>query len=121
MNHLSKQQSILFREALHGLGAYSKEEITTMDAKRKASIIAVRNRAQRALNLYKQQRCNQLSNYIFKTLFPKAALAQAIVRHEDTDPEFLNTLSFRDLKIGKEQIINRLIGSNVLTPQFYQL
>lgn len=114
-------QNHLYKRALHGLNAFTQEELATMCSKKKQRVSKVYMKGQSIINLYKQKLTNAYSNFIFKTLFPESPLTQFFVETEETDPEFKNTLTFKDLGITKDQIVGIFIAEGILPKNFHNL
>ena len=117
----SQYQNYLYKRALYGLNALTKEELDTMCSKKKQRILNVYKRAQRVLNVFKQQVTNQYSNYIFQTLFPKSPWTESMVAYSEVDEKYTNTLTFKDLNITKDDIITIFIAEGVLPKNFLSL
>jgi len=114
-------QNHLYKRALYGLSAFTQEEIATMCSKKKQRVSKVYMKGQSIINLYKQKLTNAYSNFIFKTLFPESPLTQFLVETEETDVEFKNTLSFKDLGITKDQVVNIFVAEGILPKNFHSL
>ena len=69
----------------------------------------------------KQEKTNSYSNLIFKTLFPNAPLTDWFIDNSFTDNKFKNTLTFADLGISKDDIIELFIEEGVLRPDFMSI
>lgn len=114
-------QNHLYKRALYGLSAFSQEELATMCSKKKQRVSKVYMKGQNVINLYKQKLTNAYSNFIFKTLFPESPLTQFFIETEETDVEFKNTLTFKDLGITKDQVIGLFITEGILPKNFHSL
>lgn len=116
-------QNFLYKRVMFGLRVYSPEEVLTMNFAKKKRIERVHLRCQHVLNIWKQQLCNQYTNRIFETFFPKTEMAKFFyVTHRDTvDSSFMNTLNFKDMGITKFQIVDKLISEGVLPKDFHSL
>lgn len=114
-------QNHLYKRALYGLSAFTQAELATMCSKKKQRVSKVYMKGQNIINLYKQKLTNAYSNFIFKTLFPESPLTQFLVETEETDVEFKNTLSFKDLGISKDQIVGIFIAEGILPKNFHSL
>lgn len=114
-------QNHLYKRALYGLSAFSQEELATMCSKKKQRVSKVYMKGQNVINLYKQKLTNAYSNFIFKTLFPESPLTQFFMETEETDVEFKNTLTFKDLGITKDKIIGVFINEGILPKNFHEL
>jgi CRISPR/Cas system CSM-associated protein Csm2 small subunit len=113
-------QNFLYRRALYGLNVYSPEEIQKMHGDKKKRILKVNKRAQTLINLLKQQHLISVTNNIFRKFY-KSSLAQEICKNEEIDSEVKCTLDFKDLKLSKETIVQKLIDNNILPRNFYEL
>lgn len=120
---LSSYQNFLYRRAIYGITIYSLAAVQVMNKDKKSKIIADHAKAQYILNLWKQEIVNRFTNRIFERYFPKTEAYQlfCVTHRSDTDPEEANNLSFKDLRITKKQIIDKLIESGVLPKYFYSL
>ena len=114
------EQLFYFKRALYGLKAYEQEEIEQMLFQKKRRIIKVYKRSQDILNEYKQEKINEKTNVIF-SIFKNSKLCQDIISYNETDKEFLNTLSFKDLGIKKEDLIKLLYQKGILPQNFYEI
>ena len=117
----SPYQNYLYKRALYGLNAISKEELATMCSKKKQRVNKVYQRAQVVINLYKQKLTNRYTNFVFKTLFPDSPITDFLLNNDETDPNFRNVLTFKDLNISKDQIISIFIEEGVLPKNFMSL
>ena len=122
-------QNYLYKRALYGLKGLPQEEIKTMCTAKQKRVNKVYYRAQKLLNLYKHQKTKELYNSLILTLFPKQAkgnLARVIANVDilsDCDEKELdlNTLSFKDLGITKQEIADLFVSKGILPANFYQL
>jgi hypothetical protein len=117
----SVYQNYLYKRALYGLSALSEKELATMCGKKKQRILNVYKRAQNVLNIFKQKIAIEYTNKIFLSLFPKASITKDLVNCNETDEKFINTLTFKDLNIGKDQIISIFIAEGILPKNFLSL
>jgi len=117
----SVYQNYLYKRALYGLDALTEKELATMCSKKKQRILNVYKRAQSVLNIFKQKVAIEYTNKIFVSLFPKANITKDLVSCNETDEKFINTLTFKDLNIGKDQIISIFIAEGVLPKNFLSL
>lgn len=121
IDEYSQYQNYLYKRALYGLSALTEKELATMCSKKKQRVINVYKRAQKVLNVFKQQVTIQYSNYIFKTLFPKSPWTDEMLAYTETDEKFVNTLTFKDLNISKQDIIGIFITEGILPKNFLSL
>jgi hypothetical protein len=117
----SSYQNYLYKRALYGLSVITENELATMCVKKKQRINKVYLRGQMVINLYKQKLTNTYSNLVFKTLFPNAPITDFLLGSVETDNNFKNTLTFKDLNISKDDIINLFIEEGVLPKNFKEL
>lgn len=119
---LTDYQNFLYNRALFGLAVYSQEEIKDMGWDQRKRIIKVHKRARVIINLWKQQIVNHWSTELFKKWFPRMPITQYIIdTTNDTDPEFVNKMSFKSLRITKAQVISKLVAEGILPPNFHEL
>lgn len=114
----SEYQNYLYKRALYGLNALNEEELATMCSKKKQRIVNVYKKAQVVINKLKQQITIQYSNFLFKTLFPESPITAFLLADTEVDEKMINKLTFKDLKIKKEQIIAIFISEGVLPKNF---
>lgn len=117
----STYQNYLYKRALYGLDALSQEELATMCSKKKQRIINVFKRAQIVLNVAKQKATIAYTNALFKTLFPKSPITEFLLSETETDPSFKNTLTFKELRINKDEIVDIFIREGILPKNFLSL
>jgi len=116
-------QNFLYKRALFGLSVYSKEEIDTMHYAKKKRINNVNLRAQKILNIWKQELIHDfVSNFLCK-LFHHSKFAKDYSEKfvGIVDDAYISTTEFKDLGIKKENIIEKLIQEKVLPSNFYEL
>jgi hypothetical protein len=119
---LNNYQNFLYNRALFGLAVYSPEEVKAMRPDKRKRIMKVNKRAREILNIWKQQVVNAWSTQLFLCLFPNAPITKTLVETTtDTDSEYVNKMSLKDLRITKAQIISKLVAEKVLPPDFYTL
>jgi predicted transcriptional regulator len=118
----SAYQNSLYKMALAGLKYYSESELQKMSLKKKEAIQRTHYRVQKTLNLLKQEVTNKICNDIFSRYFPKSELSITMQKKFNfTSPNYWNTLSFKALRIEKDQIIQRLIKKGLLPRNFHEL
>jgi hypothetical protein len=134
MNHgaisLNKIQGDLYSRLLKGLKHYSKEELYTMNSNKKRRIKKANEKAQELLNLWKQELMIANTNAWFdnynlklnsSTTDKKAVKTLLSSLPSQTDPKFTCTLSFKDLGINKEKIVNKFLEARLLPANFMEL
>lgn len=116
-------QNFLYNRALYGLSTYTPEEVVIMLPEKRKRIIQIHKKTQKILNLWKQEIVNILANKIFTDIFPDMEITRCLVEIYGTegDPEYINNMSFKSLKISKKQIISKLIESKILPKNFNEL
>lgn len=119
----NEYQNFLYNRALSGLSVYPPEELDKMFWDKKKRIIKVHRRAQTMINIWKQQIVNVLSNYVFTTIFPDSPITKELTGKfgDATDELYINKMSFKTLRITKEQVIERFIEEGILPKNFYEL
>jgi hypothetical protein len=119
----TEHQNFLYNRALYGLSIYSPEEVVIMAPEKRKRIIQMHKKTQKILNLWKQEIVNVLANKLFTDIFPDMEITKCLVDFYGTngDPEYINNMSFKSLKISKEQIICYLIDKKILPKNFNEL
>ena len=117
----SAYQNYLYKRALYGLDALNKDELDTMCNRKKQRIVNVFKRAQTILNIEKQRATIKYTNTFFEMFFPKSSLTKSLLECNETDEKFKNTLTFKDLNIGKDEIITIFITEGILPKNFLSL
>ena len=117
----SPYQNFLYQRALYGLQVYSKEELRMMNKEKRKRIERVHKRTQTTLNLWKQSKLIAFGRSIFG-IFHRSTLAHDIIAmYNEPDPDFTCSISFKELGIGKEDVINKLLETGLLPKNFYLL
>lgn len=119
----SEHQNFLYNRALFGLSMYKPEEVVIMAPDKRKRIIQIHKKTQKILNLWKQEIVNRMANRFFTDVFPDTEITKCLVECYGIagDPEYINNMSFKDLKIKKEQIIAHLIQHKILPKNFNEL
>jgi hypothetical protein len=119
----NSRQNFLYKRALIGVGVYDKKEIDEMSNEKLKRINKIHRKTQTILNLWKQEVLIGKSNKLIAGLFsvPQYGLLKEILNDTAIDKEFVCTLSFKDLGITKNSVINRLITEKILPKNFYEL
>lgn len=119
----STHQTFLYNRALYGLSIYTPEEVVIMPPEKRKRILQIHKKTQKILNLWKQEIVNMLANKIFTDIFPNTEFTYCLVKTFGIagDPEYINNMSFKTLKISKEQIVLKLIESKILPKNFNEL
>jgi len=115
-------QNFLYNRALYGLSTYTPEEVVIMSPEKRKKIIRLHKKTQKILNLWKQEIVNTLANKLFTNIFPEMELTKSLVKFGiEGDPQYTNNMSFKMLKIGKKEIISKLIENKILPKNFNEL
>lgn len=119
----SDHQNFLYNRALHGLSMYKPEEVVIMASEKRKRIIQIHKKTQKILNLWKQEIVNRMANKFFTDVFPDTEITKCLVECYGItgDPEYINNMTFKDLKITKERIIAHLIQHKILPKNFNEL
>lgn len=120
-DNYTQYQNYLYKRALYGLESLTTEELAQMCGKKRQRIINVYKKAQAVINKYKQELTIKYTNILFQKLFPKSPLTTYFLENSETDEKFKNTLTFKDLNISKDDIINIFIQEGVLPKNFLSL
>jgi translation elongation factor EF-1alpha len=119
---LNTQQLHLYKRVLHGLNAFTPEELEKMHWDKKRRIKKVWKRAQNVINTLKQKICNKRSNEIL-SVFSSSKLAKDImsVPVEEVDQRFINKMSFRTLGVKPEDLIIKFYAEGLLPKNYFEL
>jgi hypothetical protein len=120
---LTNYQNMLYKRALVGLKIYSKDEKKKMHWEKKKRIERVSKKAQTSINLFKQERVNELCMSIQQAYFPNNVAIGSLLsgQHIGLDPEFINNLDLKSLGITRKHIIGKFIKEGILPNNFYHL
>jgi hypothetical protein len=114
-------QNYLYKRALYGLDSLSVEELNTMCSKKRSRILNVYNRGQLVVNKYKHQITKQLTDKLLTSLFPNSLLISELCNYDDVDNNYKNTLTFKDLCIQKDALVELFITEGILPKNFLSL
>ena len=114
-------QNYLYKRALYGIDSLSLEELNSMCGKKKSRILNVYNRAQLVVNNYKHRVTKQLTDKLLISLFPDSSLISELNSYEDMDANYKNTLTFKDLCIHKDQLVELFMLEGILPKNFLSL
>lgn len=120
-DNYTSYQNYLYKRALYGLSVFTQNELNAMCSKKKQRINNVYLKAQNVVNLYKQKITKAYTDLIFTSFFPNSPITDFLLNDESTDEKFKNKLTFKELNISKDDIINLLIKESVLPKNFYSL
>ena len=117
----TERQNELYSRLLIGTKAYSPEELYAMNSTKKKRIRRAHKKAQDVLNLWKQELTIKATNGLFSSLFPDTEITKVLLSQSEPTPKFKNTMSFRDLGIRKENIIEKFLEVRLLPANFHSL
>lgn len=117
----SLYQNYLYKRALYGLDSLSVEELNNMCSKKRSRIVNVYNRGQLVVNNYKHQITKKLTDKLLTSLFPNSSLISELCSYDDIDNNYKNTLTFKDLSIEKDMIVELFISEGILPKNFLSL
>ena len=114
-------QNFLYKRAMFGLKMFTPEEVAAMPKAKSFRIVRVHKRCQHILNIWKQEISIKWTNNMFLHYFGKHPFLQPFWENTEPDPKFVNTISFKDLGITKDMIIQKLVHEGILPPNFYTI
>ena len=117
----SPYQNDLYKRALYGVKAYTEEELKTMHYHKQKRIKKLNFKAQKEINMLKQERIIKATNKIFSWFHNSPLASDLINMYSEPDPDFITRKSFRDLDITKDEVIDRLIEKAILPKNFHSL
>ena len=119
---LNTQQVFLFKRVLHGLNAYKSDQLENMHWDKKRRVKRVWMKAQRVINRFKQTICNKRSNEVLAA-FDHSKLAKQImsVSVEETDDQFINKMTLKELGIKYEDLIIKFYHEGLLPRNYFEL
>jgi hypothetical protein len=120
-DNFNSYQNYLYKRALYGLKGLPQEELEKMCSAKKKRVNNVFFRAQKLLNVYKHKLTKKYCDSFLLSLFPNSNLAKVLASVNDFEEEHLNTLSFKQLGIEKNDIANLFVEEGVLPKNFFEL
>lgn len=116
-------QNFLYKRALFGLAVYQQEELEKMHWDKKRRIEKVHERAQKVLNLWKQEISNQWIGTILSAVFHHSSLVKELNEKfgHELDEQYISKVDFKSLGVSKQQVVDKLIKEKILPSNFYQL
>jgi len=120
---LSLKQKDLYSKVVYGFKAYTKEEIATMSERNKINVTVTYTKAQRILRNWKQDLTFSFIDKLLLAIFPKSPIVNQMCQidgHlENVAKE--DEISFKDLGINQQKIVNKLMEFGLLPKNFYEL
>jgi hypothetical protein len=116
------RQQKQYRLALYGIAACTPEEVAQLTFLEKKQIISTQQKVQSVLDKLKQKVAHLTLKMVLNQVFINSSLVQDLANYEDyLDEEQKNIMSFRELGISKDMIIDTLIENNLLPLNFRQV
>jgi hypothetical protein len=112
-----------YHDAMFGLKSYSSQQLRSMSQKEKAEIMQMHTAANKVLGKWKQQLASRMVDDMLTKLIPKAKSAKEMIALTKgrTDNTMRVNMTFRDLKVTKAQIAQKLVDKNILPQDFFEL
>jgi hypothetical protein len=120
---LTPKQKDLYSKVVYGFKAYTPSEITAMSESKKINVTVTYTKAQRILRHWKQDLTFSFIDKLLLTMFPKSPIVSQMCKingHLDTIAKE-DEISFKDLGVSQQQVVNKLIEFALLPKNFYQL
>lgn len=118
---LNKVQQKLYAEHLYGLNYFTAEELAEMPNKKRFQIMHAYKKVQRVLNLWKQEIAGRRADAFLKYLCPNSPVTKVFLATQGTDPELLDTHTFKELGISQQMIAEKLVDAGLLPVNFFLL
>lgn len=118
--HLSPKQKEAYHKLLYGFKMFTSEELKALNASARQSILINYTKAQRLLNRWKQDIIHSNIDNFMLSLFPNSKLVKSM-SNVDGYINDENNMSFKELGINQQSIINKFIEANLLPKNFYQV
>lgn len=122
-NSYNDYQIFLYNRALHGLDAYTPEEVKKMHWDKRKRIENVHQRAKLIINRWKQVLITYKTNEFLTKLLPNAKLTKEFIAPSNnyTDDNYNANVSLKELGITKQDIINKLMEEKILPKNYLTL
>jgi hypothetical protein len=90
---------------------------------KKRRIEKVHERAQKVLNLWKQEMSNQWLGTLLSAVFHHSSLVKELNEKfgQEVDEQYISKIDFKSMGVSKNQVVDRLINEKILPSNFYQL
>jgi hypothetical protein len=118
---LNPHQHFLFKRVLHGLNMYTQPELAELHWDKKRRIKKIWQKAQSEINIWKQIICAKRANQVFEkfTKNPNCKWKSLLtIPVDETDPEYVNTLSLKELGLKYDDLILFFIQKGFLPKNF---
>lgn len=120
-DRFNNYQNYLYKRALYGLKGLPQEELEKMCSAKKKRVNNVFFRAQKLLNMHKHKITKNYFDNFLSSLFPNSNVLRVLTSVNEIDDDHLNTLSFKELGIEKNDIANLFVEEGVLPKNFFEL
>ena len=120
-DNFNSYQNYLYKRALYGLKGLPQEELEKMCSAKKKRVNNVFFRAQKLLNRHKHKITKNYFDDFLSSLFPNSNVLRVLTSVNEIDDDHLNTLSFKELGIEKNDIANLFVEEGVLPKNFFEL
>jgi len=120
---LTPKQKDLYAKTVYGFKAYTKEELNLLSESARIKVTVTYTKVQRILRNWKQDITFSNLDRFMLTLFPNSPIVKAMCAttgHID-DISKEDEISFKDLGIKQEHIINKLMEVDLLPKNFFNL
>ena len=120
---LTPKQKDLYSKVVYGFKAYTKEEIAAMSERKKMNVTVTYTKAQRILRNWKQDITFSFIDKLLVALFPKSPIVSQMCSTEGHLEDYSkeDEISFKDLGINQQKIIDKLLEFELLPKNFYEL
>lgn len=112
-------QDYLWQVACKGPKALTPEKWNKITTEEQERVLTIHERAQRTVNLMKQEVCNKITMGIFASVNSTSPLIKELANSEQYDREEIITIPIDQLGITKAKIIQRLIDWNIFPRDYY--
>ena len=118
---LNSKQHLLFKTVLHGFGAYSKHQVSSMSWEKKKEIKYLWSKGQHVINNFKQQVTSVYANEIFSLFKSKYVKFILDIPVDSTDKDIYNDCTLKDLGINYDDLILLFIKKKLLPCNFLSI
>lgn len=115
---LSELQRRAYNKLLHGLRAFTPEELKNLNEEDKRSIVYTSNYAWQIINKLKQEKLNAFLNKILNDILPLCGDAAPILTAPITDTTFIVDRNIRECNVSEEVITREFVRKGLLPANF---
>jgi hypothetical protein len=113
-------QQKIYSQTIYGLSSFTKEELNNVPETVKTNILNTWSKAQDVLNLWKSEIVSNRIDNILSIFFPNSKMVAKIKSAKPTNQE-KDFNSFKDLRLSKKMIAEKLIFEGILPKNFFSL